>query len=583
MHVPVRLVLEHLAGAAPATLETVHDNPLWAEAKPRLSIVIPAYRHDASPLVAALAATPRALAIEIIVYDDGSSDDALLARMADAADRALAPVRIVSSLANRGRSAARNRAIAHSRAPWILMLDADMAPDHKRFVETYLDAIAMAREPAVIVGGYSLKHAPDHPRYALHRWQAHTSECLTAAQRALAPGRHIFSSNVVAHADVLAACPFDETFAGWGWEDTDWGLTVSNRFPIIHIDNTATHLGLDDDKALMSKYARSGSKFCASRCASSQTHGRCADLSRGALRQGCALPRPSGGGDRPDRQLPWASRRLARPRTEGVARVALCGGSLMEAWGTQPSRSLPAKIGRRLVQWSMAAPSTVAPDRPVVSFTFDDFPKSATRGADIVEAAGGRAGFYATTSFMGQRGPMGEMFDAAMLMDLSKRGHEIGAHTHSHLDCARKPIERVEKDIGANLVVLAEAGLDATVSSFAWPYGETTYAAKRWAADTFATARGVLPGVNRGDSDRAQLRAVELGDGDARRKRAIAMLETCIRSKGWLIFFTHDVSPRPTEFGCSPDLIANLCKHAVDRGAVLATPTLGAVLSGVIN
>ncbi|MBI1359084.1 MAG: polysaccharide deacetylase family protein [Alphaproteobacteria bacterium] len=255
----------------------------------------------------------------------------------------------------------------------------------------------------------------------------------------------------------------------------------------------------------------------------------------------------------------------------------------MEAWGRRPSQSLPARIGRRLVQWSMAAPSTVAPDRPVVSFTFDDFPKSAARGADIVEAAGGRAAFYAATSFMGQRGPMGEMFDVAMIGDLASRGHEIAAHTHSHLDCARKPIDRVEKDVAANLVALAEAGLDANISSFAWPYGETTYVAKRWAADTFATARGVLPGVNRGDTDRAQLRAVELGDGETRRKRAFAMLENCIRSKGWLIFFTHDVSPRPTEFGVSPDLLAELCKRAAGEGAVVTTPTLGAVLSGVIN
>ena len=60
-----------------------------------------------------------------------------------------------------------------------------------------------------------------------------------------------------------------------------------------------------------------------------------------------------------------------------------------------------------------------APDRPVVSFTFDDFPKTALTGADIVEKDGGKAGFYACTSLMGQRSPvMGEMFDAATLAEL---------------------------------------------------------------------------------------------------------------------------------------------------------------------
>jgi peptidoglycan/xylan/chitin deacetylase (PgdA/CDA1 family) len=250
----------------------------------------------------------------------------------------------------------------------------------------------------------------------------------------------------------------------------------------------------------------------------------------------------------------------------------------------QPSRSMPARLGRRLVQWSHAAPAIVAPDRPVISFTFDDFPKSALNGADVVEAHGGRAGFYASTSFMGKTDPMmGEMFDAATLAELEARGHEIGSHTHGHIDCARKKRETVEKDIAANLVALAVAGHGATVSSFAWPYGETSFATKRWAADVFATARGVLPGVNRGEADRSQLRAVELGDNAASRRRAFTMLENCIRSNGWLFFFTHDVSKSPSSFGCSPDLIEDLCKQAVDQGAVLATPSLGAALSGVIN
>jgi hypothetical protein len=71
----------------------------------------------------------------------------------------------------------------------------------------------------------------------------------------------VFSSNVLVHKDVLEACPFDEKFEGWGWEDTDWGLCVEGQFPIHHIDNPATHLGLDDDKSLMGKYARSGANF----------------------------------------------------------------------------------------------------------------------------------------------------------------------------------------------------------------------------------------------------------------------------------------------------------------------------------
>jgi peptidoglycan/xylan/chitin deacetylase (PgdA/CDA1 family) len=254
------------------------------------------------------------------------------------------------------------------------------------------------------------------------------------------------------------------------------------------------------------------------------------------------------------------------------------------AWEYVPSRSAPARVQRRVTQWRRAARAHATPERPVVTFTFDDFPKLALNGADIVEKAGGKAGFYACTSLMGQRSPvMGDMFDAATLAELSARGHEIGAHSHTHMDCARQSLMAVERDIGENLVALSDAGYQGTVSAFAWPFGEATFAAKLWAGDVFGTARGVLPGVNRGDVDRTQLRAVELNDSAASRRRALAALKTCIQTKGWLFFFTHDVSPVPSPHGARPALLEELAQRAVDGGALLAAPTLGAVLCGVMD
>lgn len=253
-------------------------------------------------------------------------------------------------------------------------------------------------------------------------------------------------------------------------------------------------------------------------------------------------------------------------------------------WSYAPSRSPPANVHRRVVQWRKACHADVAPDRPVVTFTFDDFPKAALNGADIVEKHGGRAGFYACTSFIGQRSPLtGEMFDASTLCELTLRGHEIGAHTHTHLDCARARLGQVERDIGENLVALNEAGHMDNVTSFAFPFGETSYVAKRWVGEVFATGRGVLAGVNIGDVDRSQLHAVELGSSALHRRRALAALKTCIDAKGWLFFFTHDVSASPTPYGAPSDLLEELAQRAFEAGAVLAAPGLGAVLSGVID
>ena len=54
---------------------------------------------------------------------------------------------------------------------------------------------------------------------------------------------------------------FDERFSGWGWEDVEWGMRVGQRWPIEHIDNQATHLGLDTATALIGKYRQSVANF----------------------------------------------------------------------------------------------------------------------------------------------------------------------------------------------------------------------------------------------------------------------------------------------------------------------------------
>lgn len=241
--------------------ERVHDNVYWRGAAPRLSICIPVYRYDVTRLLDALAACKSSSLAEIIIYDDGSGDHELVEKLESNAGRVPAAIRIISAAANRGRAVARNAAIRHTRSEWLLLLDADMLPDDERFIERYLDAVDTTWEPAIVVGGYSLKAAPKERRFALHRWQAKKSECLPAGVRNEAPGRYVFSSNVLVHKLVLDACPFDQRFAAWGWEDTDWGLRAQQWFPVQHIDNTATHMGLDTDKALIAKYAGSGQNF----------------------------------------------------------------------------------------------------------------------------------------------------------------------------------------------------------------------------------------------------------------------------------------------------------------------------------
>lgn len=250
-----------VATTSSPVIETVYDNHLWTFAQPRISICVPIHRVDAAPLVGALSWCQSSALAELVLYDDGSQSPDLLAALRHAADSAAMPVRVVVASDNRGRAAARNAAIQHARADWLLLLDADMWPDEAEFISAYVGASKAAGRPAVVVGGYSLKQASWDKRFRLHRWQSLRSECLPSAIRRREPGRYVFTSNVLAHRRVLAECPFDEAFAGWGWEDVDWGLRAERSFPVLHIDNTATHLGLDDADSLMGKYRRSGINF----------------------------------------------------------------------------------------------------------------------------------------------------------------------------------------------------------------------------------------------------------------------------------------------------------------------------------
>jgi len=238
--------------------EPLTDNAAWAGAAARLSVLIPFKGDDPSPLLALLGR--EAVAAEVVVLDDGSADPALSARVVQAVQACALPVRLVTLARNVGRAKGRNRLVAHARAGHFLFLDSDMAPDDHRFLARWLELVA-AEDPPVAFGGFSLKQVPPRRDQALHRQMAGHSDCLGVEARRLAPEKTLFTSNLLVRRDVFAAEAFDEGFAGWGWEDVEWGMRVARRWPIGHVDNTATHLGLDTARSLAAKYEQSAANF----------------------------------------------------------------------------------------------------------------------------------------------------------------------------------------------------------------------------------------------------------------------------------------------------------------------------------
>jgi len=225
---------------------------------PRLSVLTPFHRHDPSALLARMAGAPAG--VEFILLDDGSGSASLLAEVILAAERVNAPVRIIVWSKNGGRAAARNRLVAEARGEYVLFLDADMIPDSPHFLSIWLGVLSTQR-PRVAFGGLSVVHTQADEDTALHHNLFARSDCAPAHIRAQKPAQSTASSNLAVRRDFLAAHPFDQRFTGWGFEDTDWALSVERRAPILHVDNPATHAGLDDVSTLMRKSAEAGRNF----------------------------------------------------------------------------------------------------------------------------------------------------------------------------------------------------------------------------------------------------------------------------------------------------------------------------------
>lgn len=241
--------------------EEIHCNARWARVEPVLSVLVPVYKYDSTKLISALSECEFAKQVELILYDDGSDDAGLSEALKVGIDAFKGAGCVVTAAHNIGRSGGRNRLETLARSNWMLFLDSDMIPDDRLFLRRYMSLIEQYGQPILVVGGFSLQQAEKTSTNALHWHQCAQSECVPAEERQTNPGRYVFTSNVLVHKDIMAVVPFDHAFEGWGWEDVDWGLRAARRFPVLHIDNTATHVGLDTASTLIRKYAQSGPNF----------------------------------------------------------------------------------------------------------------------------------------------------------------------------------------------------------------------------------------------------------------------------------------------------------------------------------
>ena len=238
----------------------------------------------------------------------------------------------------------------------------------------------------------------------------------------------------------------------------------------------------------------------------------------------------------------------------------------------RPRGGLSGRVQKQLTRRLGVTPLKIKLDRPIVTFSFDDFPKTAMElGAARLKARGWRASFFVSGGLAGVSNHHGDLYDPEDLQALQAEGHEIGCHGYSHLDASRLTAEAVSADAARNRAFLKAAGLNRAPSSYAFAYGEATPQAKKRLLETYSSLRGVQPGINRGIADRGLLKAMPLDGGEGGLKRAVAAVRDVSRNPGWLIFYGHDIRKTPSEWGCTPEFL-DVVLHAVEQsGAQVRT------------
>ena len=239
---------------------TIDISAAYKGTSPKLSVLIPFYKDNASTLLQDLDVQITNNPIEVLFYDDGTGDPVLTVQMRGGIQTAKGAVKLITNAANQGRSAARNGSFEAARADWVLFLDADMRPSSDNFLENYLRLVE-TDSTDIIFGGFEVETHQADPDRDLHRALSEISDCLTLDERQAGGPQYVASSNLCVRRQVLEIEPFDSGFTGWGWEDSEWAARVSKRFTLVHVDNPAIHLGLETTATLLNRFATSGPNY----------------------------------------------------------------------------------------------------------------------------------------------------------------------------------------------------------------------------------------------------------------------------------------------------------------------------------
>jgi peptidoglycan/xylan/chitin deacetylase (PgdA/CDA1 family) len=235
-------------------------------------------------------------------------------------------------------------------------------------------------------------------------------------------------------------------------------------------------------------------------------------------------------------------------------------------------RDVSRLFGRRMVPFRFK--------HPIVSFTFDDFPKTALHaGGAILRKYGAFGTFYAAFGLMGKDSPVGPIFSPDDIKLLLEEGHELGCHTFAHCHAWDTAPAAFEESILENRRALQQLVPGAVFKTHSYPISCPRPETKRRAGRYFSACRAGGQVCNLGKSDLNGVSAFFLEKSRNNPDAVKNVIQHNEATNGWLVLATHDVCSTPTPFGCAPDFFENVVRWTVEsRSRVLA---VGAALEAM--
>ena len=227
-------------------------------------------------------------------------------------------------------------------------------------------------------------------------------------------------------------------------------------------------------------------------------------------------------------------------------------------------------IGRVLFR----RPVSINSKQPLISFTFDDFPRSALLcGGDILARHGLAGTYYVSLGLLGGDSPSGPICTTEDLHSLLAQGHELGCHTYSHCNSWDTPSRDFEQSVIENRTALERLIPGAKFRSFSYPLSEPRAMSKLRISRYFQSCRAGAQKFNTGTADRARLSAYFLEKSRDNMPAVKDMIDRNRQARGWLIFATHDVAENPSPYGCTPAFFADVVDYAIASGAAVLPVT----------